>query len=101
MFNGVIAGDGSIERMLLTGMAGDLTKVAEQAGLSLLAVQNAIRGGTLPYRAATELSASLARLILDGTRLRVGPAILESDAAGPPREAVALPPTAAERHLRP
>jgi nucleoside phosphorylase len=101
-FNGTIAGDGAVERMLLTGMAGDLAHVARQTGFSLVGVQSAIRGGTLPYKAATDLADAIDHLILKNTRLKVGAALLEADPApGRRRDAITLTPDAVRHYLEP
>jgi nucleoside phosphorylase len=90
-FNGSIAGDGVVERMLLTGMAGDLSKVAAETDMTLRAVQSAVRGDLLPYRAAAAIASELDRGILKNTKLTVSTAALDADqAARRRREAVSL-----------
>ena len=98
----MIAGDGAVERMLLTGMAGDLAQVAHETTLPLQAVQSAVRGDTLPYHAATNISSTLDRLILKNTRLVVSTAVLNlNEASRGRREAVNLGNEASKRYLIP
>ena len=100
-FNGTIAGDGAVERMLLTGMAGDLAQVAQDTELPLRAVQSAVRGDTLPYHAAAKLASELKNGILKNTRLVVSTAVIDpDDAFRRRREAVNLD-GGAKRYLLP
>ena len=100
-FNGTIAGDGAVERMLLTGMAGDLAQVAQDTELPLRAVQSAVRGDTLPYHAAAKLASELKNGILKNTRLVVSTAVIDpDDAFRRRREAVNLN-GGAKRYLLP
>ncbi len=69
-FNGVIAGDGVVERMLLTGMAGDLQAVADNHAFPVRLIQSAIRGSLLPYQCAADLARILDTTILKKTKLR-------------------------------
>ncbi len=102
MFDGTIAGDGAVERMLLTGMAGDLVGVAGATKLPLAAIRSAISGDTLPYRAASELSLALDRIILKQTRLVVASTLLNADdGSSKRREAVDLGAAAARLYLKP
>jgi nucleoside phosphorylase len=100
-FNGVIAGDGTVERMLLTGMAGNLTEVAERCGMPLATIRAAIRGDTLPFRAAARLASELSEIVLKNSRLHVSSRVLDAEPAGASREAVELPLQAAKRYLQP
>jgi nucleoside phosphorylase len=68
-FNGTIASDGVIERMLLTGMAGDLKSIADENGIPLRILQGAIRGQLFPYHGAMSIAGALQKTILIGTRL--------------------------------
>jgi hypothetical protein len=100
-FNGIIAGDGAIERMLLTGMAGDLAEVARRCALPLYAVQSAIRGNTLPFRAAESLASEIAQAMLKNTRLAVAASVLDADEKSQNRDAVDLAAAGAKRYLVP
>jgi nucleoside phosphorylase len=100
-FNGIIAGDGAIERMLLTGMAGDLAEVARRCALPLYAVQSAIRGNTLPFRGAESLALEIAQAMLRNTRLAVAASVLDADEKSQNREAVDLAGAGAKRYLVP
>jgi adenosylhomocysteine nucleosidase len=100
-FNGVIAGDGTVERMLLTGMAGDLAEVARRCDLPLPAIRSAIRGNTLPLRAAVSLASDLADTILSNSRLNVSSRVLDAELEGGEREAIVLPRESADRYLQP
>jgi hypothetical protein len=101
-FNGTIAGDGAVERMLLTGMAGDLAKVAQDAEMLLPAVKAAIRGHTLPFLAASELARSLDDNIVQNTKLHVDVSVLDpNDTNKSNRQATELPPPSFLRYVRP
>ncbi len=101
-FNGVIAGDGVIERMLLTGMAGDLTSLADTHAIPLRVFQSAIKGGLLPHRCAADLAEILDSTILKPTRLRCAVILLGADDATHHREAVDLTQSnLSERYLVP
>jgi len=78
-FNGVIASDGVVERMLLTGMAGDLQGVADKNAFPIRLVQSAIRGSLLPYQCATDLASILNSTILKKTKLHCGTALADPD----------------------
>jgi hypothetical protein len=96
----VIAGDGVVERMLLTGMAGDLAGVARMTGLPLGAIQCAIRGDTLTWRAADAVASQLRRGMLKNTQLKVSASVLSEHDLKRRREAVALD-TGAALYLTP
>ena len=100
-FNGTIAGDGAVERMLLTGMAGDLALAAEETELPLRAVQSAVRGDTLPHRAAAQLATVLDRGILKNTRLTVSIAVVDPEHASKRRREAVMLDGAAKRYLIP
>jgi hypothetical protein len=102
-FNGVIAGDGVAGRMLLTGMAGDLQSIADEAGMPLRLLQSAIRGSLLPYQCADEFAGLLERTILKKTKLRCAIALADPDlVAAQGREAADLAHgSMAERTLLP
>jgi adenosylhomocysteine nucleosidase len=101
-FNGTIAGDGTVERMLLTGMAGDLVQVATESELSLRVVQSALRGDTLPFRAASALTSVLDRVILSKTKLVASTWVLDADdASRRRREAVPLDDAATRLYVSP
>ncbi len=78
-FNGVIAGDGVVERMLLTGMAGDLQSIADAEAIPLRLLQNAIRGNLLPYQCAEDFVRILTNKILKKTKLRCATALADPD----------------------
>jgi nucleoside phosphorylase len=78
-FNGVIAGDGVVERMLLTGMAGDLQSIADGEGIPLRLLQNAIRGSLLPYQCAEDFVRILTNKILKKTKLHCATALADPD----------------------
>jgi hypothetical protein len=102
-FNGVIAGDGVVERMLLTGMAGDLQAVADKISLPIRLVQSAVRGSLLPYQCAADVASLLDRTILSKTKLRCTLSLADPDfVAKHNREAADLSSNAlAERYLTP
>jgi len=101
-FNGVIAGDGVVERMLLTGMAGDLQSIADANSIPLNIFQSAIRGSLLTYQCATDLAKILNGSILNATKLRCDMVLLDPDGSRPGREAVDLTATGmAERYVVP
>jgi nucleoside phosphorylase len=78
-FNGVIAGDGVVERMLLSGMAGDLQAVADNDAFPIRLIQNAIRGSLLPYQCAASLSHFLNGTILKKAKLRCACTLADPD----------------------
>lgn len=101
-FNGTIAGDGTIERMLLTGMAGDLVQVANESELPLRVVRSALRGDTLPFRAASALISVLERVILNKTKLLVSTWVLDADdVSRQRREAINLDDVATKLYVKP
>ncbi len=101
-FNGTIAADGTIERMLLTGMAGDLVRVAAESALPLRVVQSALRGDTLPFRAASALTSVLERVVLKKTKLTASTWVLDADdVSRRRREAVMLDDVAIKLYVNP
>ncbi len=101
-FNGTIAGDGAVERMLLTGLSGDLAQVARATDLPLLAVQSAVRGDTLPLRAASKVASALQGAILKNSKLNVSTAVLDADDTSKRRrEAVVLDGKALKLYVAP
>jgi adenosylhomocysteine nucleosidase len=101
-FNGVIAGDGTVEKMLLTGMAGDLTTVARRCEMGLPTIRSAIRGNTLPARAAEALASDMAQTILNNSRLSVSCRVLDAEPGGETRrEAAEFTADSIERYLLP
>ena len=101
-FNGTIAADGTIERMLLTGMAGDLVRVAAESALPLRVVQSALRGDTLPFRAASALTSVLDRVVLSKTKLVASTWVLDADdVSRRRREAVSLDDVATRLYVSP
>ena len=102
-FNGVIAGDGVVERMLLTGMAGNLQTIADNEVFPIRLIQSAIRGGLLPYDCASNISSMLNGTILKKTKLRCATSLADPDfVAKQGREAADLSVgTLAERFLVP
>ena len=78
-FNGVIAGDGVVERMLLTGMAGDLQSIADAEGIPLRLLQNAIRGSLLPHQCVEDFVRILTDTILKKTKLHCATALADPD----------------------
>jgi hypothetical protein len=92
-FNGIIAGDGVVERMLLTGMAGDLQSIADTHGIPLRLLQSAIRGNLLPYQCAVDLACILGDTILNETKLRCATTLANPDyVAAHNRDAAILSP---------
>jgi hypothetical protein len=92
-FNGVIAGDGVVERMLLTGMAGDLQLIADTHGIPLRLLQSAIRGNLLPCQCAEDLARILGDAILNETKLRCAATLANPDyVAAHNRDAAILTP---------
>jgi nucleoside phosphorylase len=92
-FNGIIASDGVVERMLLTGMAGDLQSIADTHGIPLRLLQSAIRGSLLPYQCAEDLACILRDTILNETKLRCAATLANPDyVAAHNRDAAVLPP---------
>ena len=101
-FNGTIAADGTIERMLLTGMAGDLVRVAAESALPLRVVQSALKGDTLPFRAASVLTSVLERVVLSKTKLVASTWVLDADdVSRRRREAVSLDEVATQLYVKP
>jgi nucleoside phosphorylase len=101
-FNGTIAADGTIERMLLTGMAGDLVRVAAESALPLRVVQSALRGDTLPFRAASALTSVLDRVVLKKTKLIASTWVLDADdVSRSRREAISLDDAATKLYVNP
>lgn len=78
-FNGVIAGDGVVERMLLTGMAGNLQTIADNEVFPIQLIQSAIRGALLPYECVSSLSSMLNGTILKKTKLRCATSLADPD----------------------
>jgi len=83
-------------------MAGDLVRVAAESALPLRAVQSALRGDTLPFRAASALTSVLDRVVLKKTKLIASTWVLDADdVSRSRREAISLDDAATKLYVNP